>query len=311
MTESYVKNLDIPTFSGVIPEAAITKTTTALTVSVVVYQLDEPVLQETLTSLVTAAYAAFQQGQLTHLRLYLVDNEPSGSNRSVLEKLLSRSQRQIPELSMNTHLLSGHGNIGYGRGHNLALEHSEALENTDDQAVFLILNPDVTLESDSLLEGLRWLASHQETVAVAPAIEERDGHIASACKRYPSMLDFLLRGFAPASIKQRFADRLARYDMHDLPMDKPSPDIPIISGCFMLFRQSALASLHGFDPAYFLYFEDFDLSMRARRLGSLTYLPQMRIHHLGGNSARKGLRHIAMFGRSALRFFSTHGWRWT
>lgn len=283
----------------------------ALTVSVVVYQLDEPVLQATLASLVTAAHAAVQQGALTHLRLYLVDNEPSGINRPVLEKLLSRSQRQVHGLAMNTHLLSGHGNIGYGRGHNLALAHSEALENTGDHSAFLILNPDVTLEPDSLQEGLRWLASHQETVAVAPAIEERDGHMASACKRYPSMLDFLLRGFAPASIKQHFAERLAHYDMHDLPMDRPSQNIPIISGCFMLFRQSALASLQGFDPGYFLYFEDFDLSMRARRLGSLTYLPQMRIHHLGGNSARKGVRHIAMFGRSALRFFRTHGWRWT
>lgn len=306
MTESNVKNLDIP----IIPDVA-TSTSTVLTVSVVVYQLDEPVLQETLTSLLEAAYVAFQQSQLAHLRLYLVDNEPSGANRPVLEKLLSRCQRQISGLPLNTHLLSGHGNIGYGRGHNLALQHCEALEGAGNQAAFLILNPDVTLEPESLLEGLRWLLGHAETVAVAPAIEERDGHLASACKRYPSMLDFFLRGFAPTRIKQRFADRLAHYDMHDLPEDKPSDNIPIISGCFMLFRQSTLSALKGFDPDYFLYFEDFDLSMRARRFGSLTYLPQMRIHHLGGNSARKGLRHIAMFGRSALRFFTTHGWRWS
>lgn len=302
-----MKNLDTP----IVPEATVIHTPPVLTVSVVVYQLDEPVLQETLTSLVSAAYVAYEQSALTRLRLYLVDNEPSGANRSELEKLLSRCQRQIAELPMNTHLLSGHGNIGYGRGHNLALSHSEALQKTDAEGAYLILNPDVTLEADSLLQGLRWLARHEETVAVAPTIEERDGHLASACKRYPSMLDFLLRGFAPISIKQRFAARLAHYDMHDLPSDQPSPDIPIISGCFMLFRQSALSSLHGFDPAYFLYFEDFDLSMRAHRLGTLTYLPQMRIHHLGGHSARKGLKHIAMFGRSALRFFSTHGWRWT
>lgn len=307
MTESYVKSPDSP----IVPEAIADQTTTTLTVSVVVYQLDEPVLQETLTSLVAAAYVAYEQAALAHLRLYLVDNEPSGANRPALEKLLSRCQRQFSELPMNTHLLSGHGNIGYGRGHNLALHHSAALEKTPASGVYLILNPDVTLEADSLLQGLRWLANHEESVAVAPAIEERDGHLASACKRYPSMLDFLLRGFAPSWIKQRFAKRLARYDMHDLPSDQPSPDIPIISGCFMLFRQSALSSLDGFDPAYFLYFEDFDLSMRAHRLGTLTYLPQMRIHHLGGHSARKGLKHIAMFGRSALRFFSTHGWRWT
>ena len=46
------------------------------------------------------------------------------------------------------------------------------------------------------------------------------------------------------------------------------------------------------------------------RLGSIDHLPAMRITHLGGGASRKGLRHILLFSRSALRFFRSHGWRW-
>lgn len=44
-------------------------------------------------------------------------------------------------------------------------------------------------------------------------------------------------------------------------------DPPIVSGCFMPFRTDVLKSLGGFDPRCFLYFKDYDLSLRT---GSVT-----------------------------------------
>lgn len=76
----------------------------------------------------------------------------------------------------------------------------------------------------------------------------------------------------------------------------------IVSGCFMLFRTDALKALGGFDERYFLYFEDFDLSLRAQKLGRVVYYPGVRIQHYGGGAGRKGWRHIKMFLRSALTF---------
>lgn len=276
----------------------------SLTVSIVVYHLDEPVLRQNLDSLGIAATDARQCGLLGELTLFLIDNSPAGKHRTTLRDLAQRLESQ----DVQVQVLSGHGNVGYGRGHNLAI-HSTPVSPAAE-SYYLILNPDVIMAADALTIGMRWLSTHQPTVSVAPAISDGNGGRASSCKRYPSVLDFLLRGFAPAFIKKRFAQRLARYDMADLAQDRPSEDIPVISGCFMLFKLPALKTLRGFDPAYFLYFEDFDLSLRAHRLGSLTYLPQMQITHLGGHSAKKGLRHIGMFVRSGWRFFSTHGWRW-
>jgi GT2 family glycosyltransferase len=77
----------------------------------------------------------------------------------------------------------------------------------------------------------------------------------------------------------------------------------------MLCRTAALKAVSGFDEGYFLYFEDFDLSLRIAKIGELAYVPAMRIKHAGGHAARKGRAHIGMFVRSAMRFFNTHGWR--
>ena len=78
----------------------------------------------------------------------------------------------------------------------------------------------------------------------------------------------------------------------------------------MLVRGSAFCAVNGFDESYFLYFEDYDLSRRLQSKGRLQYLPQMQIVHAGGNAARKGVRHIAMFVRSGIHFFQQHGWQW-
>lgn len=282
---------------------------TQLTVSIVVYSLDRPVLLNTLQSLALAIESARQSGELDSADVFLVDN---GNQRESLQALANQVQTDTP-----IEILSGHGNIGYGQGHNLVINRPALPRESpgslplNDQGAFLILNPDVVLEATTLIQGLQFLKSSPHTVAVAPAIRNEQGEPEYGCKRYPSILDFLLRGFAPQSLRNKFSSRLAHYEMHDLADDQPSKGILIISGCFMLFRCQQLKQLKGFDPRYFLYFEDFDLSMRAQKMGTLAFLPAMQIVHLGGRSARKGWRHIGLFARSAVQFFSTHGWRWS
>ncbi len=86
--------------------------------------------------------------------------------------------------------------------------------------------------------------------------------------------------------------------------------VPVMSGCFMLLRRKAVDATGGFDPGFFLYFEDFDWSVRLNRVAGSAYVPAVRIVHHGGGAARKGWRHIAWFSRSATRFYRKHGWKW-
>lgn len=261
------------------------------------HTLAREVLADTLASLRVALRHAVDHGRLGHCDLALVDN---ADQAGALAELCDRCLPERGNLTVKVH--SGHGNIGYGAGHNLAIEEARS-------DCHLVLNPDVVMDEDALSEGLGFLADNGDVIGLSPAAVDGDGRVQHLCKRYPSLFDLLLRGFAPAGLRRRFDRRLAEYEMRELPEDEPARHIPIISGCFMLLRTEALQELGGFDPGYFLYFEDFDLSLRAQPLGALARLPGMRIRHLGGHSARKGPRHIYLFTRSALRFFNTHGWQ--
>jgi len=203
--------------------------------------------------------------------------------------------------------LHGHANIGYGAAHNLVLHGSGA-------DYHLVLNPDVELAPDALAVGVRWLAEHKDIGAVAPEVFDGDGERQEyLCRRYPSVLDLLLRGFAPGLLRRLFRQRLDRYEMRDVIDPDPEReiiDIPVMSGACLLVRRAAIDATGGFDPHFFLYFEDYDWTVRLNRITRTAYLPAMHIRHHGGGAAHKGLRHIGWFIRSGFRFFRKHGWKW-
>ncbi|MBK8536006.1 MAG: glycosyltransferase family 2 protein [Candidatus Competibacteraceae bacterium] len=267
-------------------------------ISIVTYAPDLALLATVLDHLGRALRHASRLELPTEARLILVDNGPGTTWRQPLQQMLDAAA-----LPARVDLLSGHGNIGYGAGHNLAL-------NLGDSAYHLILNPDVWLKQDALSEGLAFLTVHPDVGWVAPAAWDEAGRRQYLCKRYPTVLDLALRGFAPAWLRQRFQTRLDRYELRDCTGDAVFWDPPIASGCFMLCRQAALNRITGFSPDYFLYFEDFDLSLRLATVSRIVYVPTVRIVHFGGHAARKGIHHIGLFLRAAMLFFNRYGWRW-
>jgi GT2 family glycosyltransferase len=265
-----------------------------LSVSVVTYAPDMPILGETLRSLNRAMAAARLTGALGDARVELINNGPG----SEWTRSLEETARQH-----DASLVSGHGNVGYGRGHNIALLASKA-------EFHLVLNPDVIVDENAISEALRFMESHSQVVVLAPAVRGDDGAPQFLCKRYPSIFDLMLRGFAPEWLRRRFDSRLARYEMRELPLDRPTLGVPVLSGSFMFFRREPIAAMGGFSDAYFVYFEDFDLSLRAAAVGTLAFVPQVKAVHFGGHAARKGWRHILLFARGGFTFFNHHGWKW-
>jgi len=271
----------------------------SLSISMVTYAPDLGVLETALRSVRTSLDHAARQGSLSNARLTVVDNGPGDAWRPKLEEVLRRTIGTSSEGA----LLSGHGNIGYGAANNLVIAASQA-------EFHLVINPDVALEPAALHEALVFMTANPAVVILAPDARDPSGTPLHLCKRYPTVLALLLRGFAPAAVRDRFNSSLARYEMRDLPRDRPVTGVPLLSGSFMFCRRAPLAEIGGFSDRFFLYFEDFDLSLRAARRGELAWVPSVRITHWGGHAARKGWRHRKLFIASALKFFNRHGWKW-
>jgi len=235
-----------------------------LTVSIVLHRSPLPVLERTLTSLQRACAQAQAAGCLTEAVVVLVDNASGSSYLAALCALVAR-QRQA---GLDCHILALPDNGGYGRGHNAV-----AAE-TDDFR--LVLNPDVLLEADALRQALVFLHRHPEVGLVAPWGQNAAGQPSWLCKAYPGVLTLALR-VAPKGLQRLGRVELANYEMRERDWSQTIFDPGLVSGCCLLLRATLWRRLGGFDPGYFLYFEDFDLALRARRLTTIAYLPQFRI----------------------------------
>ena len=271
-----------------------------LHISIVRYDTPIAILSGAISSAVTSFQRLNVCGADAGVTLSIVDNAPSNSLSA--EDLLPL-QSHMSAARCELRLIQGHGNEGYGRGHNLAFFSSRA-------RYHLFMNPDVEVDPNALDTGISYLEANPDVVMVSPLATGGDGRKQYLCKRYPTVLDLYLRGLKSLTTLNVMHARLSRYELQELSDSKPTKNVPIVSGCFMLCKTSAINKVGGFDPSYFLYFEDFDLSIRAREEGSLAYVPSMRIKHLGGDAARKGLKHIKYFCTSGIKFFNSHGWKW-
>lgn len=272
----------------------------SLSVSVVVYKPAMDLLKQTLSSLAKAIAFAKAKGVLGEAGIWLIDNSKAGSSPHDFQPILETA---LPgSLAIFAKVISGHGNVGYGRGHNLAIKRS-------GQDYHLILNPDVILAQDAIYEALRFLEANKQVGLLAPFASNQEGDRLYLCKRYPAAFDLLLRGFAPNFVKRIFTSRLARYELQSKIEEGKPYEVEIISGCFMFARTSTLKAVNGFSDEFFMYFEDFDLSIRMSAISKIVYVPSVKIIHFGGEAAGKGLGHVRMFVESAYKFYSRNGWK--
>ena len=271
-----------------------------LSVSIVLYNSSLELLQRSLHSLQQSALVARASACVDQVSVDVVDNSSDENFRSRVSLALAA----WPDSDFfQVSYIGLPDNRGFGAGHNevISAQHSD---------YHLVLNPDALLAEDALRVGLSSLAEDAGIALVSPKVSGNDGRQEFLCKRYPSVFALFLRAFAPRFVRLIFRKRLFRYEMRDVCNGDRETDVMLASGCFMLVRTAALRSVGGFNDNYFLYFEDFDLSLRLGAKGRLVFNPAMQIVHHGGYAASKGFAHVKYFVRAGVTFFNQHGWRW-
>jgi GT2 family glycosyltransferase len=215
-------------------------------------------------------------GQVEHAEadVFVVDNASSDGTVEII-------RREFPWITM----LPQSSNLGFSRANNTGIAASSG-------QYLLFLNPDTVPGDDFLQPLVACLDDHAEAAAVGPrAFWDRSRRFLISCLKVPSPHIALLSHSALA----RYAPvqtLFASYWKTDWKYWTAGPEpfnVPAIGGAYMMTRKKALDSVGGgFDPGYFLGYEDVDLSLKFRRKGfSLMAVPESHIVHLYGASKRK------------------------
>lgn len=263
----------------------------SLSISCVTYQLDCALLSSTIQSLAASCAAAKASGALSICHLYLIDNGPTAANYQQLLALKNNHAQHFDAISV----LTGHGNLGYGRGNNLAIfdSHSD---------YHLVLNPDVILPQDNITTAIDFMRHNTEVGLLAPDAKDEFGFRQYIAKRKPSFLVLFARAFNVGPLRAIIARQLNSYEYRDLiPAAKPV-DIALASGCYMFLRRDCVQAVGGFDADFFMYFEDFNLSQRVKTIKRVVHHPALNIVHYGGGAAKKGIKHFCYFLSSYIKF---------
>lgn len=193
-------------------------------------------------------------------------------------------------------------NLGYGRGHNLALAASEGRCRYN-----LVMNTDLEMGPEVLSGMIGYMDVHQDVGLTMPKVRYPDGSLQRLCRLLPVPADLLGRRFFAGT---RWAkSRNEKYEFHDWDYDTVA-EFPFLSGCFMLIRRSVLNHVGYFDERYFLYAEDLDLSRRIHAAARTLYVPMFAVVHEYRSQARPSLRRLRYAAVSLTRYFFKWGWVW-
>lgn len=196
-------------------------------------------------------------------------------------------------------MLDSGGNIGFGRACNLAFGQSDA-------EFFLLLNPDARIEPDGVRAMTALMAQQLQLGGVSPAVYWNTQH--SFVLPMPSVqTPAALCGAALRTHLAGVSRFLARRAIHRTQAQMAQTALlpaSFLAGAVLMLRRSAVLNAGGlFDPGYFMFFEDSDLSLRLRRCGyKLAVAPHIRAVHTYRHKAFKE----NLMAESQKHFFSSN-----
>ncbi len=217
-------------------------------------------------SLEAACAAVLAEPTVTEL--ILVDNGNPPEAEAWLDALAAGEPR--------VRLMRGHGNIGFGRACNLGAGAAHA-------PCLVFLNPD-TEAHPGALQRLATTALEQSALVGALLVDSA-GREQRGSRRGPLTLVSLL--VQVLQLGRPGPEAGWRRDFNRLGEPLPPAVVPMetISGACFAIPRPVFAALGGFDPRYFLHFEDVELCRHARNRGVPVLLdPLAHVMHVGSTS---------------------------
>jgi N-acetylglucosaminyl-diphospho-decaprenol L-rhamnosyltransferase len=170
-------------------------------------------------------------------------------------------------------------NGGYAFGNNAPIR--AALESPEPPPYFLLLNPDTIARSGALQALVDFMNSHPDVGIAGSRLEDPDGTPQCSAFRFHSVLSELDAGLRLGIVSKLLANWVVWP-----PVPAAATQTDWVAGASMIVRREVFDQVGLLDEAYFMYYEETDFCLQAKRAGwSCWYIPQSRVIHLVGQSS--------------------------
>ena len=185
----------------------------------------------------------------------------------------------IDQLGVPLRVIRNNENRGFAAACNQGAELANSI-------YLLFLNPDTRLLEDSLTRPIRFMQepSNSGIGICGIGLVDEEGNATTSAARFPT-----LRVMAGKilGLTKLFPSVFPAHLMTSSNIRKTGPVDQLI-GAFFLIRKNVFDRCGGFDERFFVYYEEVDLSLRAKRLGYSSYLlTEVSAFHKGGGCSEK------------------------
>ena len=190
-------------------------------------------------------------------------------------------------------LIRNSKNLGFGKANNIGFEkaHGEFI---------LMLNADAFIGPDALQKTVGFMRDHPEAGILGACLIGQDGKIQPSARSFPTpWRDFMTK----LDWGRKFPRNPFLKGIDDLQWDHQSiRETEWVPGCFLMARRKMVEEL-GFllRKDFFMYHEDADLCLRAKRKKWKVYFFPEKVLHLGGASSGR-FHKTTSAGRQILKY---------
>jgi GT2 family glycosyltransferase len=168
----------------------------------------------------------------------------------------------------------------------------------------LFLNPDARVTGDALEKTLDYLdaPANQRIGILGVQLRDGAGSVARSCARFPGARSMTLHALGIDRVVPSVGYVMVDWDHGNTRI------VDHVIGAYYLVRREVFDAVQGFDERFFLYLEDLDFSLRAKRAGwDSVYLTEVAAYHAGGGtSAQVKARRLFYALRSRVLYASFH-----
>jgi GT2 family glycosyltransferase len=225
--------------------------------------------------------SVFEKTQDIHFEVIVVDNASHDGSPQMM-------QEEFPKVTF----IESPENLGFGRANNLGAQYAKG-------KYLFLLNSDTIVLNNAVKILATFLDNNPKVGICGGNLFDADKNPAiSYDMLLPSILQEVNIFFAGILGKLRYGKNI-RFNHTQQPKK-----VGYISGADFMIRHDLFRHLDGFDPDFFMYYEETELTFRVKIVGYAVYsVPHAEIIHLGEQSSGNWERRTKLFLDSRTKYY--------